>query len=274
MVRIDMHTHAFADKIAARAMGALLEKMPEKYQTGFDGRLSSLIATLKQHGFSKAILCQIATRPQQYGPILDWSKAISGGDLGDDAREMIIPLPSVHPEDDMLEAHVKEIAKAGFKGIKLHPYYQSFILDKDNIIDLFKMIRDNGLFAEIHDGYDIGFPREDICSPRRVMNVIERVDGLRLMISHFGGWMDWDEADNILIGAPVDIEISMAHGFCDEERIRKMIMKHPKKHLYFGSDWPWSDHAKTIPFLESCNLDKEHFDLLMGGNAERFLGDA
>ncbi len=271
MKRIDFHTHAFADKIAERAMSVLVAKMPEKYRTGFDGRLSTLVSELKKHGFSHAVMCQIATKPEQFAPIMKWSQSIINGELGEDVASMIIPLPSVHPDDADRESHLKEIAKAGFKGVKLHPYYQGFVLDDAEIVDLFKMIRDNGLFAEIHDGYDIGYPFDDICSPRRVMNLIERAEGLRLMVSHLGGWMDWDEVEAVLIGAPVDIEISMAVGFCEPEQIKRMLKNHPIEHLYFGSDWPWSDYAKTIPFLESCNLGEDRLRAIMGENAERFL---
>jgi len=271
-MKIDMHSHAFAEPIVERAMAALKANIPPDFPCPYDGRLSSLIRELKSHGFDHSVLCQIATKPTQFAPILNWSKAIRDGQLGEDAARMIIPLPSVHPNDPELEAHIREIAKEGFKGIKLHPYYQGFVLDDPVPLDLFRIARDNGLFVEIHAGFDIGFPFEDVCGPRRTMHVIETVPGLRLMISHFGGWKIWEEVDEVLIGAPVDIETSMSVGWCDPELLHSMLLRHPADRLYFGSDWPWSIYDVTLPYLEALNLPADRYAALMGGNAARFLG--
>lgn len=271
-MRIDMHTHAFADKIAARALEAVMAPLPPEYRTTYDGRLSTLLSQLKSNGFDKAALCQIATKPAQYGPIIEWSQAIRRGDLGETAARMIVPLPSVHPDDPDREAHLAEIARLGFKGVKLHPYFQRFTLDTPDMLDYFRIVRDNGLFVISHIGYDPGFPLEEICGPRRVAHVLEAVPGLRMMVGHFGGWREWEEASHILFGAPVDIEISMAIGFCEPEFIKAMLRRHPWDRLYFGSDWPWSRYDKTLPFLASCGLDTARMEALMGGNAERWLG--
>jgi hypothetical protein len=271
-LRIDMHTHAFPDKIAAKALEAIMAPMPPKYYTKYDGRLATLVSQLKENGFDKAMLCQIATKPTQYGPILEWSQAIRRGDFGETAAETMIPIPSVHPDDPDREARFAEVAKLGFKGVKLHPYFQRFTLDTPDMLDYFRAVRDNGLFVISHIGYDIGFPFDDLCGPRRVAHVLEAVPGLRLMVSHFGGWLDWEEASRILIGAPVDIEISMAVGFCAPELIKEMLMRHPQDRLYFGSDWPWSQYGVTLPFLDACGLDPARKEALMGGNAARWLG--
>ncbi len=271
-MRIDMHTHAFADKIAARALETIMAPMPPQYRTPYDGRLATLLSQLKANNFDKAVLCQIATKPPQYGPILDWSQAIRRGDFGETAAETFIPIPSVHPDDPDRVAHLAEVAKLGFKGVKLHPYFQRFTLDTPDMLDYFRAVRDNGLFVISHIGYDIGFPFEDVCGPRRVVHVLEAVPDLRLMVSHFGGWLDWEEASRVLIGAPVDIEISMAIGFCAPELFKEMLFRHPADRLYFGSDWPWSQYGVTLPFLDSCGLDPARKEALMGGNAARWLG--
>lgn len=271
-MQIDIHTHAFADKIADRAIAALHANIAPEHHTLYDGRLASLVAELKKYGFDRAMLCQIATKPSQFEILRDWAEMIRGGEFGPDAAKMIIPTLSVHPGDEKREEHLAEVAARGFKGVKLHPYFQKFELDSPDIIDYFKIVRDNGLFAIIHAGYDIGFPFDEICGPRRVLRVLESVPGLRLMVSHFGGWKAWEEVDRILIGSPVDIEMSMTVGFCEPELIKRMLTRHPLDHLYFGSDWPWSRYDKILPFLDSCDLTPGRRAAIMGGNAARFLG--
>lgn len=268
---VDFHSHAFPEKIVERAMAALLAKVPESYRTGLDGRLSSLLGDMHRYGVSKAVLCQIATRPHQFASILDWALAIKGGEFGADAANSFEPLVSIHPDDEDFSMHLKEAARHGIKGVKFHPYYQGFVLDSASMKEKFRMIRDEGLFAQIHAGFDIGFPFEDMAGPLRTLNVIGSVPGLRLMVSHFGAWMDWDNAERYLVGADVDIEISMTAGRCPEEQFLRMLLKHPMDRLYFGSDWPWSDYGKTIPFIESLPLPEDRRKALMGGNAVRFL---
>ena len=97
-MRIDMHTHAFPDKIAARALEAIMAPMPPKYCTKYDGRLATLLSQLKANDFDKAVLCQIATKPAQYGPILEWSQATSAMTLDSPlttcARRIASPMSS------------------------------------------------------------------------------------------------------------------------------------------------------------------------------------
>ncbi|MBR3086905.1 MAG: amidohydrolase family protein [Kiritimatiellae bacterium] len=273
-MRIDMHTHAFADGIARHALDSLMSHMAAEYFTKFDGRLSTLVSQLRAHGFDRAVLCQIATKPEHFVPIMAWSKAILAGEFGEDAARMIIPLPSVHPADPERHARLAEVARCGFKGVKLHPYFQHFTLDSPDMLDYFRAVADAGLFAEVHCGYDAGFPFEEICGPRRVARVIGEVPSLRFMVTHLGGWQDWDEAARILIGQPIDIEMSMTVGMCEPSLLRDMLMRHPGDRIYFGSDWPWSDHAKILPFLAGCGLPQSRMEALMGGNAERWLGIA
>lgn len=270
-MRIDLHTHAFSEAIADKAMTALKSKLPEGFTTPFDGHLASLISELKRYDFQKAALCQIATRPSQFEPILKWSRAIKAGELGDDAQQMIEPIPSIHPADPERNKHLAEVASNGFKGIKLHPFYQEFVIDSPELIDTFKAIRDNGLFAVVHCGYDIGYPRIDIAAPKRIVNLLSKVPNLRLMVTHFGGWQDWEAVSELLIGQPIDIEISMAIGFCPLELLTSMLERHPIDHLYFGSDWPWSEYSKTLPILDAIPLSEERRNALMGDNAARWL---
>lgn len=270
--RIDMHTHAFADKIARHALDAVMSNLPIEYHTRFDGRLATLVSQLKANRFDRAVLCQIATKPEHFLPIMQWSRAIRDGAFGEDVARMMIPLPSVHPDDPERFERLAAVAREGFRGVKLHPYFQRFTLDSAGLLDYFRCVRDCGLFVEVHTGFDIGFPFDDLCGPRRVVRVLEEVPGLRFMVTHFGGWLDWDEASAAIIGQPIDVEISMAIGFCPPDRLREMLLRHPADRLYFGSDWPWSDYRATLPFLEGLELPESRMEALMGGNAARWLG--
>jgi uncharacterized protein len=270
-MRIDIHAHAFADAIADRAMAALKATMPPDRPCE-DGRLGTLVDRLVGYQFDAAVICSIATKPAQFDVILKWSDAIRNGSFGTETAQRAIPFLSVHPEDPERYRHIEQTAQAGFKGLKFHPYYQRFSLDAPAFIDLLNCVRQNGLIAVSHVGFDIAFPRDRICDAQRVRRLLDALPDLKFVVSHFGGWMDWDEADRLLIGQPVDIEISMTLGALPSERVRDMIMRHPADRLHFGSDWPWSRYDDQLPLLEAMQLPPERLQALMGDNSARLLG--
>lgn len=273
-MKIDFHTHAFPEALAERAMAALNSRIAEeKYHSCGDGRLSSLVAELDRNGLDMAVVCSIATKPKQWKSILDWSLAILGGEFGEEAARRIIPLASVHPSDPEAVAHLGAVAKAGIKGVKLHPYYQEFALDAPETLDFLRAARDAGLFVVSHTGFDVAFERQELCGPARIRRVVEEIPGLRFVATHLGGWSAWDDVDRLLIGLPgLYIENSFAAFMLGAERMGDMLRRHPADHVLFGTDWPWRPHAFDVAAVESLPDSPEWKAGLMGGNAARLLG--
>ena len=120
---IDFHTHVFPDQIASVAIEALEKKGNVKAY--LNGTVTDLLASMDRAGIDCSVVCSIATRPQQFKPILDWSKSI--------CSERIVPLPSIHPADPDRIAQLELIQDGGFIGLKMHPYYQDFYLSEDKI---------------------------------------------------------------------------------------------------------------------------------------------
>jgi predicted TIM-barrel fold metal-dependent hydrolase len=272
-MRVDFHTHAFADAIAGRAIAAIESRLREEGAAArFDGRLGTLTAELARHGFDLGVVCSIATRPAQFEPILAWSQAIRDGAFGEEAARRIVPFASVHPADPEARRRIARVAAAGFQGLKIHPCYQQFTLDAPATLDYLRCARDHGLIVISHTGFDIAFPRERICDPARVARVVAAIPDLRFVATHLGGWEDWEEVERHLIGSPVHMEISYCCGRLDRERLRGLLLRHPAGCLLFGSDWPWNSHAEVLPRIEALGLDEPRLTALMGGNAARLLG--
>ena len=72
---IDFHTHAFPDSLARRAMKTLLDEAPgiEAY---LDGTVGALLQSMDASGIERSVVCCIATKPDQFEPILHWCRAI------------------------------------------------------------------------------------------------------------------------------------------------------------------------------------------------------
>ena len=259
---IDFHTHAFPDQIAPMAIQALEKKGNVKAY--LDGTVDDLLSSMDRAGIERSVVCSIATRPEQFHPILNWSQSIKS--------ERIIPLPSVHPRDPEAMAHLLEIKDQGFIGLKMHPYYQDFFLDDPELLDLYRRISELDLLLVMHTGYDIGYPRIQRADPERILNVLEEVPELRLITTHLGGWDEWTDVRNLLTGKPIYMEISFALDFLDQIRLRELIENHPPEFILFGTDSPWADQATTLKMLSKLGLDATLFNRIVRENGLELLG--
>jgi len=261
---IDIHTHAFPDQVASKAIPTLEREGGIKAY--LDGTIAALLDSMARSGVERSVLCSIATRPEQFSPILDWSKAIRS--------ERIEPFPSLHPDDPDLLPHLETIHAEGFKGVKMHSYYQDYFFDDERLFPLYERMSELGIILVIHAGYDIAFPRIRKADPRRIVEVCRQFPDLRLIATHLGGWDEWDDVRHLLAGKPIYMEISFAFDSLDRERIREILLAHPAEYLLFGTDSPWTDQAATLKMLAELGLPDALFERIVSGNARRLLGYA
>lgn len=259
---IDFHTHAFPDFLADRAMAHL--EMEGNIQGFTDGRVSSLLRSMEEAGVARSVVSSIATKPEQYEPILKWSKEI--------ASERIIPFPSVHPDDPQGVERLHAIRAAGFRGIKMHPYYQRYDVDEARLFPFYEAMQELDLILLCHTGFDLAFARDRKVDPVRIMRVIERFPRLRFVTTHYGAWEDWDEVRRHILGKPVYMDTSYSLDFLGLEGAKDILRRHPKEYLLFGTDSPWADQKKSIEEIRSMDLGIEREEGILYRNAERLLG--
>lgn len=81
----------------------------------------------------------------------------------------------------------KVLRQSEFIGIKLHPTNVGYPIDGEYYDHIFRYANDNGVLVEIHS-----YPREhladDVCSPRRIKNVLAKYPRLKVSIAHLGGF--------------------------------------------------------------------------------------
>ncbi|MCX7988186.1 MAG: amidohydrolase family protein [Thermodesulfovibrio sp.] len=258
---IDFHTHAFPDEIAGKAMAKLQEECIVK--ACLNGTLGALLKSMDQNGITKSVLCNIATKPEQFNPILKWSKKVRS--------DRIIPLPSIHPFDKEIKEHLKIIKEEGFIGIKMHPFYQNFSIDDENAFYIYESLIENDLLIVMHCGYDISFPEWDIASPQRIIRVINKFPELKFVTTHLGAWKQWDEVEKLIIGKKIYMEISFSFGWLPDEKIREFILKHPSDFILFGTDSPWADQGKEIENLKKLAFPEQLLNKILYINAETLL---
>ena len=81
----------------------------------------------------------------------------------------------------------KVLSQNEFVGIKLHPTNAGYPIDGAYYDRIFRYANDNGVLVEIHS-----YPREhitdDVCSPSRIKNVLNKYPQLKVSIAHLGGF--------------------------------------------------------------------------------------
>ena len=259
---IDFHAHAFPDALAPRAMKALLEEAPG-IKAYLDGTIADLLRSMDQTGIERSVICCIATRPEQFEPILRWCAEIRS--------ERLIPFPSVHPADPACLDGIRRIREEGFSGVKLHPYYQDFFADEDRMLRLYEEAARQGLLLVMHTGFDIAFPRIRRADPQRMSRIQDMFPDLKLITTHLGAWQQWDEVPQFLLGREIYMELSFALDDLGPERAREMIMGHPDGYVLFGTDSPWTDQERTLGLLEALELPSNRLQAILSENAARLL---
>jgi len=244
---IDFHAHAFPDQVAESAI-PYLEKEGD-VKANHDGKVASLLGLMDRDGVDKSVICCIATRPSQFETILDWSKQIRS--------DRIIPFPSFHPNDPQAVEHISQIRQEGFKGIKMHPYYQQFFLDDERLYPAYEIISELGLILVMHTGFDIAFPRIRRCDPQQILNVLTRFPELKMVTTHLGAWQQWAEVEDLLAGKKIYMDISYTLDQIDPQTARRIILKHPREYILFGTDSPWSGARQTYENLLKLDLGQE-----------------
>lgn len=258
----DVHTHAFPDHIAARAIGHL--EGQGGVRAALNGTVGALLASMDRAGIAAAAVCSIATDPAQFGSILRWSAAIAGPRL--------FPFPSVHPAAADPAGEVLQIARAGFRGVKLHPEYQRFDVDDPALFPLYRALEQAGLIALFHAGHDIGFPDSDRAAPQRFLAVQRAFPSLKIVASHLGGFRRWGEVAEHLVGSSIWLDTSYTLGHIDPGLLHRILHGHRPDRILFGTDSPWVDQAEEIARFRDLGLTERFAGLILGGNARALLG--
>lgn len=267
---IDLHTHAFPEKIAARTLEALIANTarisdyPMKNCT--DGTASGLFEVERRAEVDLAVVLPIVTNPKQSETVNRVAKEINEANCG------LYSFGSLHPADPDALSWVDRLAADGFKGIKLHPEFQNIYADSDEMTAVCRRAAQYGMTVVFHAGRDIGYPPPVKAEPDMLLRLIDRVPDLKLVAAHLGGWMMWEEVAEKLVGTPIYFDTAFIADFIDTALVCDIINAHGADKVLFGSDAPWEDPAKTLSFLRSLSIDPEDLKKICGTNAAGLLG--
>jgi predicted TIM-barrel fold metal-dependent hydrolase len=261
---IDFHTHIFPDKIAKPAMDALAAESG-KYRPCTDGTLAGLLGSMKTANIAASVVANIATKPAQMLPILEFCKQIKSN--------TIHPLISFHPSNDTYEVEdmFGEAHQAGIRGVKLHPMYQNINIDDKYMYGFYELMASFGFFVMFHTGFDMAFPGNTQADVERVKKVADWFKDLTIVCTHVGGWKQWDRISCLSGCKNVYTETSLTMSEISDDEFLKALSHFDEDRILFGSDSPWTDQKEMLERTLALKISDQRKEKLLYTNAVNLL---
>lgn len=262
---IDAHVHLYPDFLAKKVTPDLAGRFGN--EPSFDGTIDGCVAKNAECGIAISLNLPVATKPESvYRTNRFWSEAV---DLR--AKDGIRSLASFHPRLEDKQGELAHIASCGFAGIKLHPEYQQFGFNDPSMDEVWSAMSDLGLVAYLHAGGERVFPGPYHSNPAEIASLQRRFPHLTIVAAHLGGFGMWDEAEALLTGTKVHLDLSHTFFWMPKEQILRMIRKHGADRILFGSDAPWQDAGKVLDEFLSLPLGHDEQKAICFDNASRLF---
>ncbi len=259
---IDFHTHAFPERIAARAIAKLSQEagglVPQT-----DGTLASLKEEMRRDGVDISVVHSIATSPKQQTNVNNFAIEM-------DKDPAIVAFGSIHPDATDALAELERIAAAGLKGVKLHPEYQHFYVDDDRMKPIYRKISQLGLITIFHAGFDYGFPPPYHCMPENLLRALRWFDS-PVVAAHWGGLDCGAKVMEKLCGENLWFDLSYGYGCIPKPIAQQIVDKHSPDRLLFASDMPWHRPEWELRLIRSLDLSDDDREKVFYRNAASLL---
>ncbi len=247
-----------------------------------DGTVEKLIELMDDCGIDKAVcFAPFSGRLEEAGfetPANEWlAKAIKGNDR-------LVGFGTVDFKKNLRD-EVDRIAELGFKGIKMHPPYQEFIIDGEEAFQVYERAEELGLFISFHAGMHWHRLRDN-----RVIlfdEVAWNFPKLRFSLEHIGGYHFFNEGlavmcnnsrkgdDYVFAGwTTIRDRYGMTAWSLTDEQLETVILQTGENRSIFGLDFPYckaTDIKWDIERIKRLNISEECKEKILGGTLEKLL---
>ena len=257
---IDIHTHAWPEKVAQKAR--------ENLETIFKVKLvgaptvDTLLKFMQKNQIDISVVCGVAVRAELVPAINDWLFSVRS--------KKIKAFCAMHPEYALWKEELKRI-KENADGIKFQPEFQNFYVDDERLYPIYEEISNLNLPILFHCGEELSGTMQVRSSPPRILKIKEAFPDLKIIAAHFGGFKFWDEVKKHLLGRDIYLDTSFFFDYLPKEEIVSLLSNHRKDRLLFGTDFPLIDQKKDIDFLKSLKLGKDLKEKIFYHNASEIL---
>lgn len=247
-----------------------------------DGTVEALLRTMDDCGIARAVC--FATFPSQLGPGNEETNGWLAGKIRGNDR--LVGFGVIDFDRGDLRGQVDRIADLGFRGIKMHPAFQKFVVDGEKACEVYARAEELGLFLSFHTG--VHWHRIRDYQLWRFDEVAYRFPRLRFSMEHVGGYCFFEEALAVMLNnmhrgdepriyadltSVFDRDVNRAWNLSDE-RVYDLIWQTGDTASIFGLDFPYNDARairEAIDHLTGLDLPEESKRRILGGNLTRAL---
>ncbi len=225
--------------------------------------VDNLLAHMDKTDVDAAVICPVATSPEQVRSINRWMASL--------ASERLIPLGALHPADSHWDEQIQFLVDHGFRGVKLQPHFQEFELLAPATLEKLEKLAGR-LVVVLHAGQEIK-PIEHVePTPQRLLKLHRMLPRLQFIAAHLGSYQMWDEVEQYLVGEEIYMDLSYVFDKASDEQIARIIRNHGPERVLFASDFPWQSPREVLDGLNRLDLSEEQRTMILGANAARLLG--
>jgi uncharacterized protein len=257
---IDVHTHAWPDPVADKAVSSLMRL--GTLTAHYDGTITGLLAEMDRCEVSASIVQPVATKASQVAGINDWAASIGS--------ERIIPFGAMHPDLENPTAEIARMASLGLRGMKLHPEHQAFAPDEARMAPMYEAAIAHDMTVYFHAGRD-ELHESMHGTPEAFAAALDAFPDMRVVLAHLGGYRVWDQVARLLAGRDVYFDTAYTLGHLPDAQFVEIARAHGIERVMFGSDGPWTDAAAEIAWLRRLPFSAGELEAILGGNAEKLL---
>lgn len=239
-MRIDVHTHAFNEKIAHK----VLDQLEGHYNISpvGNGHSDDLVSRLNNAHLDKAVVLTAATSPDQVIPANNWALQLN-------ANPRFIPFGTIHPEFDRNEKELDRLEKSGIQGLKFHPDFQGYRMDDKALYEVMEMVQDR-FVCMFHVG-DTLPPDDNPSCPRKMAALKMAFPDSTMIAAHMGGYQHWEYALEHLGNLDILVDSSSVTSFVDDTLLNRLFNAYGLDRILFGSDYPLFDPQVEIDQLKT-----------------------
>lgn len=307
---VDFHVHLYPDETAARRAKETYEIWEYGADPGvvFDAGLGTRQEVTDRYGragFDAVVLLQLFDLPSERAAHLARLEPGLPEDLRAEATRqldeslvgayteanrwavetaagepLLVAFAGVHPgllPPAVMADHIAALAKAGARGVKLHPTFNGHRPDDPRLDAIYQLCCDLGLVVLSHSGSGSG--GEGSARPGEFAPVLQRWPGLRLVLAHLGG-SAYPEAEalaaefpNVSFDLSEIIEWAGAPNAPSRAELARIVRAIGADRILLGSDFPWYDPVRTAAKVSDLpGLGGAERTAILGGTAMRLLG--
>ena len=256
---VDIHSHIFPDKIAAKAV----ENIGRFYNVEMSGNgsVTDLLSRQKEAGINYSLVHSVALKADTVIEINNF--------VAEQVRlhPSFVGFATMHHDFENKNDEIERVIALGLKGFKLHPDSQGVTIDDERLMRFYEMI-EGRLPLMVH----CGDYRWDNSHPHRLKQVLHTFPKLVVNAAHFGGWSIYDLAVEYLENETCFMDLSSASVYLGPRRTRELIHIYGANRIMFGSDFPmWNPVEEVKRFMLNDLTDRER-ELISWRNAETYVG--